>query len=308
MRDALRELLPHESAFALLLVGVWGWLVAARGPLAPLALLWLALVAAHAAVLRACVPRPTLARWRVRLGWALVLMNAVYFALGPTIRALRDGRHDALLQRIDTALFGEPLPLRFDAWSHALFSDVLSACYMLLFPYIFFSCVRHLVSARRDLATAQRFYAGFFLTYAIGFVGYIAIPAQGAWLDIPGAFHSTIAGGWLTHLNETIVRNGSTRVDVFPSLHVAASAFMLFFDRIHARTRFWFYLGPAVGLWISTIYLRYHYGIDVLAGFALAACTLYLAEHLRPRAMTPVPAPGSLPSSPASHDLPASVH
>jgi membrane-associated phospholipid phosphatase len=44
------------------------------------------------------------------------------------------------------------------------------------------------------------------------------------------------------------------------------------------RPRFWFCLLPCVGIWISTIYLRYHYFVDVLAGTAVAAIALYIAN------------------------------
>ena len=81
----------------------------------------------------------------------------------------------------------------------------------------------------------------------------------------------------MTALNHTVVERGSNRVDVFPSLHVAARAFMLFFDRRFARWRYRLYLPAAVGLWVSTVYLRFHYGIDVLAGALLAVVALLVA-------------------------------
>jgi membrane-associated phospholipid phosphatase len=75
-----------------------------------------------------------------------------------------------------------------------------------------------------------------------------------------------------------MVRFGSNRVDVFPSLHCAVSTYMLVFDSWYKRWRFRIYALPCVGLWISTIYLRYHYFIDVIVGFALAAVILYLTK------------------------------
>ena len=41
------------------------------------------------------------------------------------------------------------------------------------------------------------------------------------------------------------------------------------FDFQHRRAHLWV-LAPTVGLWISTVYLRYHYGVDLLAGVVLA--------------------------------------
>ncbi|MBI3857133.1 MAG: phosphatase PAP2 family protein, partial [Planctomycetes bacterium] len=74
-----------------------------------------------------------------------------------------------------------------------------------------------------------------------------------------------------------LVARGTTGVDVFPSLHCAVTAYLLGFDFRHNRRRFWILLAPGVGLCLSTIYLRYHYAIDVAAGFALSALALALA-------------------------------
>lgn len=76
-----------------------------------------------------------------------------------------------------------------------------------------------------------------------------------------------------------VVRLGGIRPDAFPSLHCAVPAFILAFDFIHKRRRFWICLGPCVLLWFSTVYLRYHYLVDVLCGFLLAAGALALAER-----------------------------
>jgi membrane-associated phospholipid phosphatase len=279
MRELLRSLLPHEIAFALLLGALWLWLVIAAGPFQAQTLIVLALLAAELAVVGFTRTRSSVTAWRVRLGFFLLLINLTYPSLGIVVPALREARVDGLLQRIDTQLFGAPLPLYLDGATRPLTSDLLSACYFVLFPYIFFSCLRHLWKAREELAVSQRFYSGFFTVYAISFAGYVLFPAQGAYLDIPNAFHHALEGDWMTRFNDTIVRRGSNRVDVFPSLHVAASAFILFFDRTYARKRYLVYLAPAIGLWISTIYLRYHYGIDVIAGFAVMVIGLVVSKR-----------------------------
>ena len=270
--------LPHEVGFFALYA-----LVIVRLLTSPLGVAWTevgiwASFAATSAVLIALTREHSAAwAWRVRLGGYVVLMNAVYFRMGAVFAATAGVRRDSALQRVDTLLFGQPLPLYFDGASRVVTSELLSFCYLLLFPYILVSCGRHLVRLRRAPAEARAFYSGLFLVYAIGFAGYLLVPAQGAWLEMPHAFHHDIAGGWITALNRAVVERGSNRVDVFPSLHVAASAFMLFFDRRFARWRYQLYLPAAVGLWISTVYLRFHYGIDVIAGALVAATALRAA-------------------------------
>lgn len=277
MRVQPTSVLPHESAFFALYALVAIWLLASPvgvvwGELA----IWLGLAITSAALIRLTRSNASWA-WRTRLGGYVLLMNAAYFRLGAVFTATGGVRHDSALQHIDTVLFGQPLPLYFDGASHLLLSELLSVCYFLLFPYILISCGRHLVRFRRAPQEACGFFAGLFLVYAIGFAGYLLVPAGGPWLAMPGAFHHPIAGSWMTALNRTVVVEGSNRVDVFPSLHVAASAFMLFFDRRFARWRYRLYLPAAIGLWISTLYLRFHYGIDILAGALVAAIGLLVA-------------------------------
>ena len=67
-------------------------------------------------------------------------------------------------------------------------------------------------------------------------------------------------------------------MDVFPSVHLAASLYLLMFDWRHQRRRFWWFLVPCLILWFSTMYLRFHYFVDELAGVAAALVGWWMAE------------------------------
>src|SRR5204863_1230406 len=75
------------------------------------------------------------------------------------------------------------------------------------------------------------------------------------------------------------VDGGSNGVDVFPSLHVALSLYLLGFDWWHFPARFWRLLVPCVALWFSTLYLRYHYVVDLIAGVAISLVGLWVADR-----------------------------
>jgi len=138
--------------------------------------------------------------------------------------------------------------------------------------------------AARILApVALRFFLGILTAVAIGFVGYILVPAYGPYLALADHFTVPLCGGWIAQFNAEVVRVGSMRVDTFPSMHCALPAFILGFDFLHHRTRFWVGLIPCLLLWFSTVCLRYHYLVDVVAGFGLAAFALFLATQWRVR-------------------------
>jgi hypothetical protein len=117
-----------------------------------------------------------------------------------------------------------------------------------------------------------------FTGFAVGFAGYLLVPAIGPARAFPELFHEPLAGGTLWRCIEPVVTKGSSGYDCFPSLHVLITCILLDHDWRHVRRRFWMMVFPSMGLLISTVYLRYHYGIDVLAGllFFLVIRTVFL--------------------------------
>ena len=260
-----RRLLPHEMAMGAFLLCTWGRLLGAEGPIGTHALLYAGVIAANLLVLG-------LAPWKIRLLFYPIAMNLLFWSMGPVVAAFHPGKEDGLLQEIDRALVGASPCTRLHPVEHPLLSDVFSLCYMLFFPYLTIALFSYYLG---DLEKAKRFFAGLFTIYGIGFFGYTMLPAVGPYATM--AFQAPIAGGFLTELNARLVAKGTTGVDVFPSLHCAITCYLLAFDARHARARFWTFLVPGVALCLSTTYLRYHYAIDVLAGFALAALALAIA-------------------------------
>jgi membrane-associated phospholipid phosphatase len=87
----------------------------------------------------------------------------------------------------------------------------------------------------------------------------------------------------------------------FPSLHAAVSLVALLYAWRHLRWWFWVLLPFVAGLWVSTIYLRHHYAVDLLAGWLLAPLARAIAPRLdawwteRQRALGYATAPGVEP-------------
>jgi membrane-associated phospholipid phosphatase len=108
-----------------------------------------------------------------------------------------------------------------------------------------------------------------FSVYAIGLAGYLLFPAVGTSKAFPELFAQPIEGPLLTPLNRMVVEQGSSVYDAFPSLHVLITCTLLEYDRRYCRRRFFAILLPALGIFTSALYLRYHYAVDLLAGGAL---------------------------------------
>jgi membrane-associated phospholipid phosphatase len=179
---------------------------------------------------------------------------------------------------VDAQIIGTNLSLRFQPFVQPVLTEFFSLCYFLFFIFLLLSFVYY---GAGEIGLLKKFTSGLFTLYGVGFIGYTLLPAAGPWVALAGQFETPLTGWAVTRLNDAVVRAGSNGVDVFPSLHCAVSTYLLFFDRWHRRWRYRLYLVPCVGLWISTIYLRYHYFIDCVCGFALAAAALWLVKPRR---------------------------
>jgi hypothetical protein len=268
-----RRLDAHDLVFGSFLVLMASRLIVREGPLGPHTLLYLSFIAAQAAVLLT-------APIRLRLAFYPIALQAAYFTLGPAMKALQAPSVDGLLQKIDHGTLGINLSIALEPICHPVLTEVMSACYMLFFPYLI---VTHLDYFRGESETLRRFCTGLYTVYAGGLIGYVLLPAAGPYVAMAGDFHRALEGGWLTRIHQAIVVQGTNGVDVFPSLHCGVTSFLLFFDRRHAPRRYRRLLAPVIVLWLSTIYLRYHYFVDVVAGFALSGIGLALASAGRER-------------------------
>lgn len=270
------RLLPHEIFFGLFLLITWLRLGFVVGFLGSDALFYFALIMVNLGAIWLCRSNGTSTRWRVGLLFYPIAMNLVFIQMKTSIPKIHPQKMDSLLQHIDAMGIGTNLSLRLQPLVHPALTEFFSFCYMLFFPYLLFSLIYYFCG---DVQLLKKFVIGLFTIYGIGFLGYSFVPAAGPYHAMAKQFTVPLSGWWITKWNAAIVARGSNGVDVFPSLHCAVSSFFLFFDRRHKPWRFKLYLVPCVGLWISTIYLRYHYFIDVLCGFALSAFALWIASR-----------------------------
>ena len=273
---AASRLLPHEWLCGGFLALLWMRLVIAVGFVDRDSLIIASLLVVNG-VLLFCFPYggdPSRS-WRWRLLFYPIAMNLLYFVLATAIPAVHPLLDDSALQAADRALIGTNLSVRLQPLVHPVLTDFFSFCYMLYFAYLIFGQVSYLFG---NLIVLKKYYAGLFSLYAFGYLGYSLVPALGPHLAMADQFTTPLRGGWLTAANDTLVATGSNHVDVFPSLHVGNALYLLMSDYRYKRWRFWAYLIPCAGLWASTLYLRYHYFVDVICGLVLGGIAWKLAN------------------------------
>lgn len=119
----------------------------------------------------------------------------------------------------------------------------------------------------------------FFMGYAL----YVVFPAAPPRLVLRAEFSVTLSG-----YPSGLASLGGRALDLlpvdsrgaFPSLHAAVSLVSLVMAWRYLRRFFWVLLPCVAGLWVSTVYLRHHYVVDLLAGWLLAPVAIFVAPRL----------------------------
>ena len=271
------HVLPHEVVFGLFLGAVWLRLGAVVGFAHSSTLIYGLYLLSLISVVAWTQARPSPYRWRIRMLFTLTVSALSYFSLRQAVPLMHNPyghdlvwHQDTVLSHWDVALFGD-LPRALMASQPAAWvTDLFMGCYLFFFYYLVGGLLFYFVT---NLEKFRVCLVGFCTLYALGYVSYTLLPAAG-----PVAEMGARTGGWLTNVGGSFIAERTNGVDVFPSIHMAASLFLLLFDWEHRRNHFWWVLAPVVGLWISTVFLRYHYGIDLVAGIVLALGCVWLAR------------------------------
>jgi membrane-associated phospholipid phosphatase len=122
--------------------------------------------------------------------------------------------------------------------------------------------------------TREEFRQGTFLiaaTFLITYLGYILVPARGPRFMDYASSYPPLQGGWTFSFFKNLLDTlEGTQFDCFPSGHVAIVMVGAYLARKISAPVFYVFAVFAACITFSTVYLRYHYVIDVIAGTVLA--------------------------------------
>lgn len=215
---------------------------------------------------------------RIRLLWNVIMMNFAFTSIKEIIPIWGMDPADGMLASIDRMLVGGDLSLLLQKWYSAPLTEVMSIGYLSFLVALFTTFIVYGFWASLDKLAL--FCAGIFTLYGIGITGYTLIPGEGPFVHFASSYTKELTGYFFTGWNAEIVKAGSAKYDVFPSLHVGVGLFLLMFYYAHNRRVFYLYLVPFVFIVLSTLYLRYHYFIDLVVGAFFSVFSYHIAKAL----------------------------
>ncbi len=198
----------------------------------------------------------------------ILFVILIYESLGNLIQYLQPDV-DLWLIQIDFLIFGVHLTLWMEQWIVPWFTDIMSLAYL---SYYFIPIVLIVVLYLKDrMVEFERSIFVLAFGYYVSFVGYILFPAVGPRYAMDHLYSVPLEGSFITDfVRDTLNALEHNKRDCMPSGHTQIVLIALYLAHRYKRVLFYIFLPIICSLILSTVYLRYHYVIDLLVGVALA--------------------------------------
>ena len=218
----------------------------------------------------------------------LITFKELYFMIKP----IRVYDFDWLFIQIDRKLFGVDPTVWIYQFAHPVITELLQIVYgsfYLLPIFLGLFLLRKKRYVAMDFAVFMIIY-GFYLSY----FGYFALPGIGPRFILHDFSNTNqeLPGLWLTNFLREVVNSGESipagthnpaevvQRDVFPSGHTMITLIVMYLSvRLRSRSKY-FFLPMGTLLIIATVYLRYHYVIDLIGGLLFMLFAVWTGKYI----------------------------
>ncbi|HEY3251545.1 MAG TPA: phosphatase PAP2 family protein [Ignavibacteria bacterium] len=216
----------------------------------------------------------------------LFIFKQVYFI----IFYLKPPDWDPIFINMDFSIFG----VNPTQWSYKFANPFLTEFLQIVYAYyypmiIVFGLELYLWKRYKEYKyTIFILFFSFYLSYIL----YLFFPANGPRFhlhdfssvsnELPGLFFTEYIRAFL-NFGESIpqgVLNPQDYVqrDAMPSLHIITAFLIMYLSRVFRSKTFYFYLPYFLFMMIATVYLRYHYVVDIAAGIIVSLLTVWTGK------------------------------
>jgi membrane-associated phospholipid phosphatase len=203
---------------------------------------------------------------------ALACFGGSYFEMRYVLAALQAPLQDGVLLAIDLRFLGLTPAVWLERWLSPWSTQWFSFFY---YGYLWLVVAFLVGSAAFDRSRArlQEILVAAAVVTTVGHASYTLVPAIGPYGTL--AFRSPIPQVFWWERCQDLVHSGGALLDVFPSLHTAFPTLFALHAFRHRRDPLFREVWRvaaffAANIIVSTMFLRWHYAIDVVAGLALA--------------------------------------
>lgn len=204
-----------------------------------------------------------------------------YFQLREILPGVSSRALDAEIYAFDLKAFGVEPALAWDRFVTPQTTEWFAFFYFSYFFILTIHIVPFLLFVR-NARLLDEFALGVFVVFCTAHTVYMLVPGFGPYAYLESAFNHRLEGGLFWKLVVDTVNAGGAQKDIFPSLHTAAPTFFAIYSFRHRNVMPFKYTWPIVGFFAiqiigATMFLRWHYLIDICAGLTLASAANWIA-------------------------------
>ena len=235
----------------------------------------IALAIVALAVAAARLPSSRLLQF-ARHWYPLPLYISLFEELNSLVHAIFPGWLDGWFVAFDHALTGVHPSVWLAQFASPSLNDFMQFTYMTYFlNLIMLPALLYAKDDRRAfwavmVSTAMAHYTVYFIA--------VLLPVESPYYSLAALDSVRLTGGLSTHLIGLIERFGRVHGAAFPSAHVAGSMVAILASWRYRRWLFWVCLPFFMCMCVATVYGRYHYVADVLAGLLTGVWGFYAGQ------------------------------
>jgi membrane-associated phospholipid phosphatase len=185
------------------------------------------------------------------------------------VHAIHRGWFDRLLIQFDYNLAGLHPSVWLSRFANPTLNDVMQFAYMTYFLYLV--VLPAIVYIQKDHAAFWTVMVSTAIAHYSVYVIAVLFPVESPYFALASLNPTALKGGAFTATIELIEHFGRVHGAAFPSAHVAGSMVAILAARRYQPWLFWLCLPFFITMCVATVYGRYHYIADVLAGLAVGA-------------------------------------
>jgi membrane-associated phospholipid phosphatase len=249
--------------------------------------LWLPSVALHCAIAAAILwlaraaRRPTSGILHFLIHWYPQFCFLFFFE---EVELLVHFIHPAWFDRypiqFDLYLFGVHPALWLEQYAVPWLTETMQACYFSY--YLMLPGIGGLLYFRRRWPEFELLMTASAVGYTTCYGFFYLFPVEGPYHTLAPFYRGELVGGFFHSLMAQIERFGRVHGGAFPSTHVVGTFVPWFTAWKHFPKLAWAMTPFVIGMALATIYGRYHYVADILAGIVVALIAFETARRFRP--------------------------
>jgi membrane-associated phospholipid phosphatase len=226
----------------------------------------------------------------VRFWYPMIAILYIFKEIYLLVRPINPNDCDLALINIDYWMFGVNPTVWIYRFANPVITEFLQIIYSLYYLVIPAYGIEIYIKKRYGDFQFSVFvlFIGFYTAYAL----YLIFPAVGPRFHLHNFYSidSELPGLFLTKLLRVILNFGESipagavnpqdyvQRDAMPSLHAEIAILLAYLSKKLKLKSFYFYLPYCLLMMLATVYLRYHYVIDLIAGAALALVAVWIGK------------------------------